>query len=286
MTNKIIPFMFKGRTLIIATKHEKEKVIAPILEKELGVKCVVAKNLDTDILGTFTGEIEREDNPITTARNKCLMAMELNDGDLSIASEGSFGPHPSIFFAYSDDEFLLLLDKKNNLEIFVRILSTETNFNASEIKSKQELKEFSYKVKFPSHALIIKKSKDDFSEITKGINSWEVISEKYEEFISNYGSAYIETDMRAMFNPTRMQVIEKATQKLAEKIKSVCPDCKTPGLGITTVKEGLPCNLCYHPTRSIISHLYECEKCEYVKEVKFPNQKETEDPMYCDYCNP
>ena len=30
--------MFEPRKLIIATKYEKEKVIAPILEKELGVK--------------------------------------------------------------------------------------------------------------------------------------------------------------------------------------------------------------------------------------------------------
>lgn len=60
--------MFKGRNLLIATKHEKEKVIAPILEKELGVKCFVVTNLDTDEFGTFTGEIDRKDDPITTAK--------------------------------------------------------------------------------------------------------------------------------------------------------------------------------------------------------------------------
>lgn len=278
--------MFQGRTLIIATKHEKEKVIAPILEKALGVKCMVSVNFDTDRLGTFTGEIERENDAIETARNKCLMAMELNKADLAIASEGSFGPHPSMFFVYADDEILLLLDKKNKLEIFVRILSTETNFNAREISDKQELKEFSYKAKFPSHALIIRKSKDDRDGIIKGITSWEVISEKFDEYSAKYGSAYVETDMRAMYNPTRMNVIEKATQKLADKIKSVCPICDTPGLGITAVKEGLPCSLCQHPTRSILSHLYECQTCDYVNEVKFPNQKETEEPMYCDFCNP
>jgi hypothetical protein len=44
--NKI---MFKGRKLLIATKHEKEKVIAPILEKELGVSCFVINDFDVDI---------------------------------------------------------------------------------------------------------------------------------------------------------------------------------------------------------------------------------------------
>ena len=33
--------MFKGRKIIIATKHKKEKVIAPLLEKKLGLKCVI-----------------------------------------------------------------------------------------------------------------------------------------------------------------------------------------------------------------------------------------------------
>ena len=64
--------MFKGRKLLIATKHEKQKVIAPILETELGVKCFIVDNFDTDELGTFSGEIERKDDAITTARKKCL----------------------------------------------------------------------------------------------------------------------------------------------------------------------------------------------------------------------
>ena len=50
--------------------HKKENIIAPILEKELGVKCFVCKGFDTDALGTFTGEIVRKDDPITTLRKK------------------------------------------------------------------------------------------------------------------------------------------------------------------------------------------------------------------------
>lgn len=278
--------MFEGRKLLIVTKHEKEKVIQPILEKELGVRCIVSADFDTDQLGTFSGEVERPDDAITTARNKCLMAMASTDCDLAIASEGSFGPHPSIYFAHADDEIVFFLDKKNELEIFVRVLTTETNFNAAELSTKDELKTFAYKANFPSHGLIIRKAKDDFSDMIKGITSWEVISGQFDKLIAKYGSAYVETDMRAMFNPSRMKVIERATQKLVDKINSSCPSCNTPGLGITAIKEGLPCSLCNRPTRSIVSHLYECQRCDFVKEVKFPNEKETEDPMYCDFCNP
>jgi hypothetical protein len=90
--------MFKGRSLVIATKHEKEKVITPLLEEALGVVCFIPEGFDTDTLGTFTGEIERKLDPISTARQKCLMAMKVSNCDLGIASEGSFGPHPSLFF--------------------------------------------------------------------------------------------------------------------------------------------------------------------------------------------
>jgi len=62
--------MFKGRSLVIATKHEKEKVIAPLLEQALNVVCFIQEGFDTDTLGTFTGEIERELDPIATARQK------------------------------------------------------------------------------------------------------------------------------------------------------------------------------------------------------------------------
>lgn len=278
--------MFNNRKLVIATKHEKEIVIAPLLEKELGVKCVVARNFDTDVLGTFTGEVERIDDPITTARNKCLMAMELNNADLAIASEGSFGVHPSIFFVSADDELLLFLDKKNDLEIIARELSTDTNFNGEEIKSEKQLIDFATKVNFPSHALIIRKAKNDFTEIAKGIADWETLIKTFHQFIAKYGTSFFETDMRAMYNPTRMKVIEKATQKLIDKINVCCPECNTPGFGITSAKKGLPCVQCNFPTSSILSYFYTCQKCSYSKEEMYPNKKITEDPMYCDVCNP
>lgn len=278
--------MFNNRNLVIATKHEKEIVIAPLLENELGVQCLVAKNFDTDVLGTFTGEVERKDDPITTARNKCLMAMELNNSDLAIASEGSFGIHPSIFFAPADDEILLFLDRKNDLEIIARELSTDTNFNGEEIKTEKQLVDFARKVKFPSHALIIRKAKNDFTEIVKGIADWETLNKTFHQFLEKYGTAFFETDMRAMYNPTRMKVIEKATKKLVDKINSCCPQCNTPGFGITDGKQGLPCSYCGNETRSTLSYIYTCQKCSYTKKDMYPNKKTEEDPMYCDRCNP
>lgn len=278
--------MFIGRRLLISTKHQKEIVIAPILEKELGVKCIVAIDFDTDELGTFTGEVERKDDPISTARNKCIRAMGLTGCDLAIASEGSFGPHPSLFYIPADDEILLFLDKKNDMEIVVRELSTETNFHGAYIKNENELKAFAHDVQFPSHGLICRKSKDDFTEIVKGITDWTILTETCHHFLKKYDGIYVETDMRAMYNPSRMKVIGVATQKMADKIKKLCPVCSWPGFDITDAREGLPCELCHFPTRSILSYIYRCTKCSHTKEEMYPSGKHTQDPMYCDMCNP
>ncbi len=278
--------MFEGRRLIIATKHHKEKVIAPLLEKALGVTCFIDESFDTDTLGTFSGEIERMQDPISTARLKCLKAMELNNCDLGIASEGSFGTHPSNAFASADDELLIFIDKKNNLEIIARELSTETNFNGKKIRNEKDLVDFAELVKFPSHALILKKSKEATEDMVKGITSFAVLKEAFTILLEKYHSVFAETDMRAMYNPSRMAVIEAAAEKLVNKIQSFCPECNTPGFGVTDLKTGLPCDLCGLPTKSTLSLIYTCQKCQYLGEDLYPNNKKVEDPMYCGFCNP
>lgn len=278
--------MFKNRNLVIATKHEKERVIAPLFEAELSVNCFVPIDFDTDSLGTFTGEVERKADPVATARTKCLMAMEQTNCDLGIASEGSFGPHPTLFFAHADDEILLFIDKKNDLEIIVRELSLKTNFNATKVNSYEELKDFAKKIKFPHHGVILKSEENGIPKFVKGIQSWELLEDSYHTLSQNNDTIYAETDMRALYNPTRMLVIEEATKKLVEKIKTVCPKCHTPGFGVVSAKPGLPCSLCGCATKSTKSHIYQCQKCHFEKEKMYPYDKKKEDPTYCDYCNP
>ncbi len=282
--------LFEGRTMLIATKHEKNKVIAPVFEKEFGVMCEVANEFDTDALGTFTGEIARKNDPLTTARLKCQLAMKQYNCDLAIASEGSFSPHPNSMFLAADEEFLILIDAKNDLEIAVREISTKTNFSAAEIKTEAELLEFAEKAKFPSHGLILRPAKNDFTDVTysmsSGLHNTAELKVVMKRLIKTHGSVYVETDMRAMNNPTRMEVIGNAALKLIEKIKSVCPACDTPGFSITEIKKGLPCEWCGSPTNSILSAVYSCKKCAFKKEELFPQNKEVEDPMYCDNCNP
>jgi hypothetical protein len=277
---------FSGRNLVIATRHGKEKVIAPLLSQALGVKCQVPLDLDTDSIGTFTGEVERKSDALTSAREKCLMAMQFSQCDLAIASEGSFGAHPAICFIPANEEIILLKDRMNGIEIIGSELSMDTNFAGTSICNTKQLEEFALNSGFPSHGLIVRKSSQEPMDVFKGITDWKVLHASLCFLMEKYGCAYVETDMRAMFNPTRMNVIERAVQRLIKKIRLQCPQCHCPGFGVVDLTFGLPCACCKTPTRSIVSEIHQCQQCLFTKEIDYPSNKFWEDPCYCDQCNP
>ncbi|MCS6819602.1 MAG: hypothetical protein NZ522_06575 [Chitinophagales bacterium] len=277
---------FSGRTLLIATKHGKEMAIAPLMERALRVKCVVAKDFDSDVFGTFSGEVPRENSPLETARNKCMAAMKQEGADLCIASEGSFGPHPLIPFAYCDEEWLLMKDMLHGLEFSHCEISSETNFDAREIVSERDLKEFAKKVRFPEHALILRPGEKNYNDMAKGVQSESMLLSVFRSIISKYGTCYVETDMRAHLNPTRMKVIARATEQLVLKLQKLCPVCGTPGFGVTRVNPGLPCELCGNPTASTLSYTLFCQKCKHEQTQLYPRGKQTEEARFCNWCNP
>jgi hypothetical protein len=280
------PTWFSGRSLFIASKHKKEIAIADQVVKALGLNTFQVAEIDTDLLGTFSGEVERRDDPLTTLRKKCEMASMLAPDDLIIATEGSFGPHPAFFMLSGHEELMMFSDKKNDLEIVVKEITSQTNFNGRTVDNLEDLQHFLDVVLFPSHGIIMKASKDNLNDIKKGIHDPLEMRDHYDFLISKYGAAYVETDMRAMHNPSRMKVIEELTRKLIDRITTSCPQCQTPGYGIISANPGLPCELCGSETASLLSYTYGCKKCGFSHEEKYPNGKKYEEAMYCNSCNP
>lgn len=284
MSDDLLKKRFEGRTLLIATKHKKEKVIAPLLEKALGVKCVTDPDFDTDQFGTFSGEIERTDDPLTALRKKCQAVAEKSD--LVLGSEGSFGPHPFIGMIPANEEWMMLVDQRDPLEVVVRELRVQTNFSGSIIRDETALLDFAKRTQFPEHALILRPEQNSKDDIHKGITDPQRLIRIFQELMDGHGQVYVETDMRALFNPTRMEGIRLLTEKLIRVLQSPCPACQTPGYDVVEAIPGLPCSHCGLKTRSTYQHRYRCKQCGQEELKKFPNGKQQEDPMYCDFCNP
>lgn len=277
---------FEGRKIVIATKHEKEAVIGPAFQKAFGMSYFLPEELDTDLLGTFTGEVEREGTPVEVARKKCELALARSGAELAIASEGSFGPHPTLYFMPADEEYLVLVDLKNAVEIVVKTCSLQTNYGLYTHGSKENLTEFLKRVKFPSHGLIAMDSPSNPRFIEKGITTNAQLTQAMDYCTTHFGTYHIMTDMRAMFNPSRMLVIQELTGKLVEKMRSCCPACIKPGFSVTETIKGLVCSCCSLPTNSVKTAIYTCSGCHYTQLKEYPEGKQSEDPMFCDYCNP
>ncbi len=278
--------VFRGRKLVIATKHRKELALAGPLIAGLKVTPFVPEDFDSDQFGTFTGEIRRLGTPLENARKKAVLAAKRENATLAVASEGSFGPHPTLPFVSGDEEVLVLIDLKNGYEIHVSYLTHETNFCGSSIDRTADLRTFSEEIGFPEHGIILKAcDRSGESYIFKDFPNTASLCEKANKLLENQFRLSAETDMRAMSNPTRMRAIGEAAKILVEKVKSTCPGCSAPGYGVVETMNGLPCKQCRMPTRSIKARLYRCAYCGFTEE-KINPKKIAEDPMYCDWCNP
>lgn len=283
-------FLFQGRVGMLATMHHKEKVIAPILEQKLGVQVVVPNHFDTDRFGTFTRDRARTGNQRQAARSKAEQVLELTHETLAIASEGTFLPYPSFPAIPSNHELVLLLDRANGIEVVGEAFSLETNYSHRTIKTVEQALEFAEKIGFPEHGLVVMlhPSSQQADEIVKGIVSEEKLIEVVGSMLkrSPSGTVHLETDMRALYNPTRMKVIEQATIDLVRTIQQACPQCNWPGFALMERRVGLPCGWCGLPTSLTHMAIYRCQKCEFQQEQWFPDGIETADPAQCAYCNP
>jgi len=279
---------FKGRTVILATMHGKEKVIAPILEKHLGVSVVIPKNFNSDNFGTFTGDVKRCGNQLEAARAKLYKAMEDEGADIGVSSEGSFGNHPSIPFIKSNLELLLFIDKKKGYEFQGYFRTPETNISGTYIKNAEEALDFARNIGFPTHGVIVKRNEHEKNAMHKDLQTEKEVIETVNTLLVNFSleQIFIETDMRAHKNPTRMKAIEKATEDLVKNITSCCPNCKEPGFVMIDYIKGLQCSLCNLPTELGVYDVYGCKMCNHTENTLVTKYGKIADPKYCNHCNP
>ena len=204
------PSRYRGRVAALATKHAKERALAWPLSRGLGLSLRVPADIDTDALGTFTGEIPREGTPAEVVRRKARLGLAAAKLPIGIASEGSFGPHPKMPFLPSDFEVLVFVDDEEGFTVSMEAVTTETNYAQQRCANPGEALSFATRLRFPSHSLIVRPVRNpDPEQIRKGVSDAETLRLAVQRAIdaSPDRAASIETDMRAHANPTRMRVI-------------------------------------------------------------------------------
>lgn len=278
--------IFSNRTASVLTKHGKELVFNKVLGSAIGMQVKHTNAYDTDLLGTFTLETPRYGTQLDAARKKAQMGIELLGTDLGLANEGAFVADPYAGLLPWNNELVILIDHQHQLEITGFSGAPAQNAH-SYIGHWEELEKFTHTALFPSHQLVIKPTDEYHPRSIKNISNMTQLKEAFEwaSAHSSKGIVYVENDLRAFANPTRMENIRLAIIDLANKLNSLCPACQTPGYWIQDILRGLPCNVCGMPTDQEITKIWGCFKCthhdkEGVKVLRFAN------PAQCKYCNP
>lgn len=276
--------MYSGRKAILTSKHQKRGVIAPAFS-QIGLE-VVELALDTDQLGTFSGEVERRASPLETALAKARMGMLETGEKLGIASEGSIGPDPLVPFVISNIEVMVFVDDETGIEISETHRSLEIAHGTQKAARDHDLTEFLEKVGFPTQALIVRPDSES-GPWQKGIDSQTKLIEAVAQAAaaSSNSLALIECDYRAMHSPSRRANIALLAQKLALRVAATCPSCKSPGWGKLEFERGLNCTGCGEFDETAVrAELNACVRCDYkaVKQVVAESLR----PASCKVCNP
>ena len=278
---------YHGDTFAIATMHSKERAVGKSFGRWLGAEVIVAPGINTDVFGTFIGDVPRRGTMLKTAEAKARSAIESTGLLFGLGSEGSFGPHPVLPFIASSTEVLLIVDLKNGLVVHDTAVTHRTNFSSRTCEPNEDVSDFLHSVKFPSHAVVVKPNSIPIGETETGITALQGIRAAVGRAaaISRDGLALIVTDMRAHLNPTRMAVIRALSSRLARRLATRCPACRTPGFGIVETVRGLPCAWCGEPTQAAMAELHRCAKCGFESSTSKLKQK-VADQGQCPQCNP
>ncbi len=280
---------YRGRTAVLATQHGKERVVARPLRAALGLSVTLPAEINTDLLGTFTGDVKRTGTPREVVIQKARLGMGASGLPLGLASEGSFGPHPQLPFCASDYELMAFVDDEIGFTVVEGILTEVTNFGQCEARTVDALADFLQRARFPSHALIVRPNEGLKSGLLfKGIADHVALVHAVQRCAaaSADGLAFVETDMRAHVNPTRQKAIRRLAFRLARRLAWLCPSCGTPGWGRTGVARGLPCGSCGAPTELIKHEIFGCARCDHQNLKVRADGLHFAEPSQCPCCNP
>ncbi len=275
---------FTSAYIAIATKHKKETVLAPILRAKLNAR-VTHLPFDTDAFGTFSGEIPRPGDQLTTLKAKATAAAKTTELPFVVVSEGAISSHPFIPGTALTRELVTLYDKAADVFILGQSTGLLPHVHKSKARALEEVQRLLQAFDFPTHQVILKNREYKPSTVIKDMPSEaELLTSAKQVLRWPWQQVYLETDVRADRHPERMEVIKKAGENLANNLLRLCPSCNHGGFTPTGNTPGLPCEACGTATELPLSTTYTCPYCSYEK--KMPTEPTTAPQAECPHCNP
>ena len=277
---------YAGRRIAFATMHGKEAAVSAAARDLLGAEIVVPEGIDTDRLGTFSGEVARIGTVEETARAKARMGMAAAGLDLGLASEGSYGPHPQIPFLAAGQEVMVLVDDTRGIVLCETLTDPAPRYDHATLALGEDAAPFLSRIGFPDHAVVVRPNTGGMA--FKGLRDAGKVVEAIARAAgdSRDGRAFVQTDMRAHMNPTRMALLSRLAQRLFARAATPCPACSTPGFGRVGLERGLPCAWCAAPTDLVRAELFGCTLCNWKETRPRGDGLSEADPGTCPACNP
>jgi len=271
----------------IATLHGKAGALRPALAG-IGLE-PVAVTVDTDALGTFSGEIERHAGPRETAIAKARLGMAASGLALGLATEASFGPDPLLGFLPVHHELLAFVDGTHGQVLVLEQTGHDTNWQSKALRTADEAEPLLLASGFPEHAVLVRPNLfEPGMPVAKGLRDRAAVAAAIARSaaLSADGLARLDTDMRAHMNPTRLRRIAALGQALAQRLATPCPACGVPGFGRTGSRPGLPCADCGEPTGLVQAEVHGCGACGHHVLQPRGDGLVAADPAACPHCNP
>jgi hypothetical protein len=279
---------FRDTTIVFATNHGKAQAAEEPFKRVLN-SVVTELVIDSDSLGTFTGEVERRGSMVDALRGKVQLARQSTHERFVLVSEGSFGSPTGLGFIAQGTEMLLLHDAVTGSEVLEQHLSWDTNYATAVLATQEELERFLTSIWFGSHGVVLYphgiSPKDT---VYKGIFTREEAERAFALSLSASpdGRVFAMSDMRAHCNPTRMKSIAACCELLVNRLATTCPKCESGGFGIVASVPGLPCASCGCPTQRARAEHHACVVCHAHVEKPRSDGKTSVDPAECEFCNP
>jgi hypothetical protein len=130
------------------------------------------------------------------------------------------------------------------------------------------------------HGIIVGKPEE--AAFCKAIDNWHALQQYVRQALLG-GSVWLETDIRAHRNPTRMAMIVQCAQELAQLLQCTCPAGKRGGFGQQTPVTGAVCESCGLATGAVRAKCIQCSACGYAEVVEL---QATVSAARCESCNP